>query len=75
MSGARDMFNILNAWLDDQASLTTVLHHTGERPSRLTAQNTLRFRHIRNLALIDALHQSCNLADLPVTLIGAIACQ
>ena len=36
MTGKRDMFNILNAWVDDQAFLTTVLHHTGADSSRAT---------------------------------------
>jgi hypothetical protein len=45
MSGKRDMFNILNAQMDDGAFLTIVLHHTGARPSRVAVQNWLRFKH------------------------------
>jgi hypothetical protein len=75
MSGKRDMFKILNAWMGNQASLTTVLHHTGARASRMAAQIRLRFSHFRNLASIDAARQSCAATDLTVTLTARKACQ
>jgi hypothetical protein len=59
MSGKRVMFNILNAQMDDWAFLTTVLHHTGADSSRPASQIWLRYRHFRDLGLIDAVHHSC----------------
>lgn len=63
MSGKRDMFNILNAWMDDQASLTTVLHHTVGDSSRAHRQNCLRFRHFQHLEMIGAWQQYCNMSE------------
>ena len=46
MSGKRDMFNILNAWVNDQAFLTAVLHHTAAASSPSAWQIWLRIKHI-----------------------------
>jgi hypothetical protein len=75
MTGTRDMFKKLNAWVDDQAFLTTVLHHTGAESSWPTGENRLRFRHFRHLASYVAVRQCCLGRRLATRLTGVKFCQ
>jgi hypothetical protein len=63
MSGKREMFNILNAQINDWAFLMTLLHHTEGVASCVAAQIWLRIKHIQHLASIDAMQQSCVLVE------------
>ncbi len=75
MTGNRDMFNKLNAWVDSQALSTPSLHHTRGTLSRRAGQNKPRFRHFRDLAMDIAMHHHASGVGLPVTRTGAITCK